>query len=302
MIHRIGISIILGIAILLTFLVIVPLRPVMAFFPLGIYRAQVVKDGLRLAKEKGFNTAVVPAEVSWADKLHALGLKGVFFFAFQKEIGMEPKRWERFNARLKQVISRLKDHPAVLAWYVVDEPDGQGIPVETFCRLYRQVKTWDSKHPFFAVFNVPGRWHRYFPCTDVVGLEPYLVRRGGGYEGPEVVTRQIRRARYDLNRLSLSKQIWVVLQAFEYRYEEAGVPPPFKVPITPIDLEEMFIRALREGVDGVFLYALAWEAGVNPVTKKGYQAWNLLQDRPKLWGFLGDFLGRWEELRRTLAK
>ncbi len=64
----------------------------------------------------------------------------------------------------------------------------------------------------------------------------------------------------------------------------------------------MFVRAVKEGVDGVFLYALAWESGVNPVTKKRYQAWNLLRDRPKLWMFLGDFLGRVDELRRTLGK
>ncbi len=184
---------ILLISFLLVSLVLTQLRPAKAFFPLGIYRAQVVKNGLRLAKEKGFNTAVVPAEVAWADELHRLGMKGVFFFAFQRQTGLQPERLHRFNARLRRVITRLRDHPAVLAWYVVDEPDGQGIPVETFCGLYRKVKTWDSQHPVFTVFNVPGRWHRYFPCTDVVGLEPYLVRRGGGYEGPEVVTRLLDR-------------------------------------------------------------------------------------------------------------
>ncbi len=47
------------------------------------------------------------------------------------------------------------DHPALLAWYISDEPTGHNMPAENLERSYRIVRELDPYHPVTIVFMAP---------------------------------------------------------------------------------------------------------------------------------------------------
>eukprot|EP00656_Telonema_subtile_P004886 TRINITY_DN1222_c0_g1_i1.p1 TRINITY_DN1222_c0_g1~~TRINITY_DN1222_c0_g1_i1.p1 ORF type:complete len:603 (-),score=99.91 TRINITY_DN1222_c0_g1_i1:100-1908(-) len=77
-------------------------------------------------------------------------------------------------ANLTAQIKRFKSHPAVLAWYLADEPDGQGIPAASLKPKYDAIKAADSYHPVAMVFNTAGA-SAYLPVVDLIMVDPYPI-------------------------------------------------------------------------------------------------------------------------------
>ena len=59
---------------------------------------------------------------------------------------------EEKKERLVSEIKAFMDHPALLAWYISDEPNGYKIPPETLEELYSIIKKTDPWHPVSMVF------------------------------------------------------------------------------------------------------------------------------------------------------
>ena len=73
-------------------------------------------------------------------------------------------------------ITTLRDHPALLAWYIADEPNGYGITPDSLEKIYKLIKQLDPWHPVSMVFMAPYLSSRkYANALDIVMADPYPV-------------------------------------------------------------------------------------------------------------------------------
>ena len=55
---------------------------------------------------------------------------------------------------LRVVLARLAQHPAILLWYIADEPDGNGYPAAYTQQIYDTIKSLDPHgRPVAMCFN-----------------------------------------------------------------------------------------------------------------------------------------------------
>ena len=76
---------------------------------------------------------------------------------------------------LRARVSRLKNEPGLLAWYLADEPEGHGDTPELLRQAYRAIKAIDPHHPVYICTNAPGNLIRYRGCADIIGADPYPI-------------------------------------------------------------------------------------------------------------------------------
>ncbi len=82
------------------------------------------------------------------------------------------------NRRLVNEVKAFMNHPALLAWYISDEPNGYKIPPEILEKIYNTVKELDPWHPITMVFMAPFMASRqYASAFDIVMADPYPVPR-----------------------------------------------------------------------------------------------------------------------------
>ncbi len=68
------------------------------------------------------------------------------------------------------------DHPALLAWYIADEPNGYRIEPDSLLKIYNLVRELDPWHPVTIVFMAPFLSSRqYADALDIVMADPYPV-------------------------------------------------------------------------------------------------------------------------------
>ncbi len=80
------------------------------------------------------------------------------------------------RARLINEIKTFRDHPALLAWYISDEPNGYKIPVDSIEQFYNVVKENDPWHPVSIVFMTPFlSSKKYMNAFDIVMADPYPI-------------------------------------------------------------------------------------------------------------------------------
>jgi hypothetical protein len=110
--------------------------------------------------------------------------------------------------RLISEIKTFMDHPALLAWYISDEPNGNKIPPEELDITYRLIKEIDPWHPVSVVFMAPFvASTKYADALDIVMADPYPVPNGSVSQISDV-TRQL------IAEFEGRKPVWIVPQAF----------------------------------------------------------------------------------------
>lgn len=201
------------------------------FFPIGLYH--VPEEKIAEAESLGFNTIVGGScgELSYLEKLRRRDMKAVPLTQF---------------ATLETFMNRRRNDPAILAWYLMDEPDRLERPVADVETAYRILKEADPTRPAFLTI-----WHRrayadYFRHTDILVVDPYPIRTKHPDRPSDfmAVVRAIREAR----RLARGRPVWAVLQSFSWKPEFPRMP-------TPEELRCMLFLALAAGVDGLCLFA-----------------------------------------------
>ncbi len=108
---------------------------------------------------------------------------------------------------LRAEVEAFRDHPALLAWYICDEPTGHGATPEELARIYRVVREVDPYHPVSIVFMAPDRAREYAECMDVVMTDPYVIPNGP----PGAVRWGIQGL---VGEFDAAKAVWLVPQAF----------------------------------------------------------------------------------------
>jgi hypothetical protein len=193
------------------------------FFPFGFYCYSPVYPSLPEEEVvKGFNMIspyqkILPETMNerkaYMDRCAELGMKVHYNLLSVSGGGGVGSRIEGLSdsekrERLISEIKTFRDHPALLGWYISDEPDGTDITPEQLEKIYNTVKENDPWHPVSIVFMSPFLTSRkYSDAMDIVMADPYPV--------PDLpVTRPGDVAGQLRNEFMGKRPFWIVPQAF----------------------------------------------------------------------------------------
>eukprot|EP00939_MAST-03C_sp_MAST-3C-sp1_P000398 g398.t1 len=104
---------------------------------------------------------------------------------------------------LTAIVERFKSHPALFAWYLADEPDGQGIDPSLLKPKYDLIKKIDPAHPISMVFCAGGAAN-FLDALDFIMVDPYPIPNGPASS----ITSAVDQVR------ALGKPVMMVPQAF----------------------------------------------------------------------------------------
>jgi hypothetical protein len=127
------------------------------FFPIGIWVYDAAPGTLDDCKAKGFNT-IVGNGFSPKD-LDAIGARGMYALPFATE----------------EFLSSSVNHPALLAWYVTDEPEGHGLAPEQVKESYDELKKKDPNHPAGLCHFLFDAFDKYKNAVDFTMSDVYPV-------------------------------------------------------------------------------------------------------------------------------
>jgi hypothetical protein len=244
----------------------------------GLWAYTPWDEGIRLVKDSGFSVVVIDGSKSRIETASRLGLKCIVDFKFSKATTQDPALWQKYLGDLRQKVTDLKDYPAIIAWYPVDEPDGTDIPLEYIKQVRTLIRSIDAKRPIFTVFNKPEKWSKYLPFFDILCIDPYLLKRNSaGLPDTTVKVKDwLKKIKSDSRKTKANKPIWITLQGFESVPKIAGNKDWWQE-ITPAVFNATLNIALQENVDGILVYTLASSGSST------YYDWNLPRLKPLLW-------------------
>lgn len=216
------------------------------FFPLGLFSGKVSEKMLAQYVEGPFNV-VMPYARATREDLDLLGAKGLKgFVSLRSEL--LGTAWAKRNnvTRQEQVdeyfiseIDKVKDHPALLCWYVCDERPATEIPDRTHLRgVFART---DPNHPTWAVLDRTYDLREFIPTFDVLGLDPYPIGRRPIAHVTELV-RDAQKAVF--NDIAL----WNVPQAFDWGWfrhnpDEKGLRFPAEKEIANMNWQHIALGA-----------------------------------------------------------
>ncbi|NLX99062.1 MAG: hypothetical protein GXY83_23215 [Rhodopirellula sp.] len=146
-------------------------------------------------------------------------------------------------------VNALKDHPALFAWYMADEPELVPVLPRRAQEIYETVRDADPYHPCIMLNDTIEGIYRYECGGDVLMPDPYpCFLKGGLAAAPIEKTRQFMLAIHDATRGR--KPAWVTPQGFNYGdYGRAGNRGP-----TLTELRNQNYQAVVYGAKGVLWY------------------------------------------------
>ncbi|MBR3820282.1 MAG: hypothetical protein IKJ37_01530 [Kiritimatiellae bacterium] len=230
------------------------------FFPLGMYWLPNLHDvpGGRDGKQLDWYTNgpfnCVIHYTMWGRKeldfCHSIGLKALN--PINRDIraclwGRAKKPYTKEEAK-RELIGRVravKDHPALLGWYIGDELDAASVPYQQ--DLYRIMKSVDDQHP---IYGVQDRTYDLRPFTmtfDVLGLDPYPVCKNP----VSMVTKMMREADVAIFR---TRPHWGVPQTFSWQWFREREQNTERFP-SLAELRSMFWQFIANGANGLLPYA-----------------------------------------------
>jgi hypothetical protein len=152
-------------------------------------------------------------------------------------------------ASIRQRVHDLKDHPAVLSWYIWDEPEGSLVLPERLkgCRDVCAVE--DPYHPCIMLNDSIDGIFKYKDGGDILMPDPYpCFVKGGFAASPIEKVGRFMDACYEAGRGR--KAVWVTPQAFNYGdYGQVNGRCP-----TFTELRNMCYQSVAHGARGFLFY------------------------------------------------
>lgn len=184
------------------------------FLPFGFYTYYPLKEGIIDGEVvNGFNLVSpyhggphspeqLQAIRQYLDRCAAVGMKVNYHLMWSNQAALTPAQWEQLRAE----VEAFRDHPALLSWYIADEPSLEQVP--HLARVFSLVKALDPYHPITVVFY-QGADHakQFLHAMDIVMGDPYPIPHS-----PVTAVSQMADA---LNQaFHWEKPLWIVPQAF----------------------------------------------------------------------------------------
>lgn len=257
------------------------------FFPIGLYglrklpvNGDNLENAVRAVAEGGFNTIHSYTEGRTKE-----------FLDLAQKYGM--KTWTSAKIPDRNFVNTLRNHPAVLAWYVGDDTAMHNTPSEIYDRVdgVRAVDSTritvqaDAMHSGDAVSS----YRPFVKVTDGFLPEIYPVYKPTPVPYPQCVAHTIRdmkRFRYDVKESGddAPHAIWPIIQYFRGWSSWKRFP-------TRDELFAMSFAALAHGAHGITFYT--YGGVVNPAQNKDNHG---ASDTPETWCNMTNLAWRIREL------
>jgi len=231
------------------------------FFAIGMYcvpepdMAILAQSGFNLVQTYGWEHKWVWDEGrEWLDAVQACGMKAI--------VGL-PRSAVREMATDALIgrLERYRKHPAVIAWQVMDEPEGEEAE-QYMMHAYKLVKEHGGGWPAATVVH---RWKNvapFMPYVDIMQADHYPVPpipigwfAGTGVRGVKVYADLAREASGG------RKPFWYVAQAFDCSIGKAKgfeVPAEWHRPPNRTEIRAMTYTAIASGARGILYWCLPW--------------------------------------------
>lgn len=215
------------------------------FFPLGIYIITPAEKDIDQISNAGFNCLLPYAAVNvkTLDYIHSKDLKVVY--CLQNKIP-GPKHPEKKPA-FDKAINELKQHPAIMAWYINDE-----IPLSRLPELIdrRQLfEAADPSRPTLTVLCQSNEIRYYLPSLDVVGTDPYPIPKKPAFVAADWTGRTVEGA---MN----CHAVWQVPQLFNWaaHRNDKKIKKEYRAPNYQ-EIRGMSWLCIANGANGLLYYS-----------------------------------------------
>ena len=191
------------------------------------------------------------------DRLHAAGIMLKLYPYYRPVPGEDPfdaagrsqgKLNNRQKELLKEFVTKVGKHPAVIAWYVADEPEGHGHNEDWYVDLQKFMEEIDPYHPTtICNYGIPGQKRFYVGC-DILFPDTYPNYFQDG------TTELGRRSTYDhAIHASKLRPAWHCLHGFDWGKRNSR-DSHSKAP-TYDELRQQLYSSFLGNVKGVTYYA-----------------------------------------------
>ncbi len=271
-------------------------------FPCGFYGAPDDEDRTRPIADAGYNAVLTYNSNpewcrKWLDLCQRLGLWGIVHL---------PRPFvDKFDEdKLREAIRVVKNHPALLAYYLIDEPSPSQANEKPgdLKRVYDVLCDEDPYHPVTICINVPANEALYLDCYDVVMIDVYPVTFS-----PRPLTDIADRMDHAWKSTAGRKPVWFIPQTFGYDVVEGLDRDPTWLTPTPAQERVMQYLSLAHGARGSIAYCYHVYTGYDAEAKKaGKWPWKLggylPEKQPALWGSLVDLGADYRALQQALVQ
>ncbi len=228
------------------------------FYPLGMFANGISAKVLETYTNGPFNCVMPynPVNRSALDACQAAGVMAfgsrssvIFGSYWGKRLGLDTQeKVEEFHS--KEVLS-LRDHPALLGWYMFDEAPGTEIPArKRLCELYRE---WDPEHLLWAIQCRTDDLRDFMQATDVMGIDSYPL----GYQGhtaDQVLDDPTRITRKCLELTFGAMPFWNAPQSYSWSWLKCDWCPGARFP-TMAEMRNMNWQHIAAGANGIISYS-----------------------------------------------
>lgn len=204
--------------------------------------------------ERPWNDQTIAREQEWMD---AAAQHGMYCWPFLHELASVAPQDAKREARLRDVISRFKNHPGLLVWKGADEPEWGKLPLGPLVRAYQIIKELDPHHPIVTIQAPRGTVESLRPynaASDIIGEDIYPVGYPPGAHS--LLANKTLSLVGDHTRIIMEAAdgklpVWMVLQI-----SWSGVLKPGKTLRMPTFPEERFMtyQAIINGARGILYF------------------------------------------------
>ncbi len=219
------------------------------FFPLGTYWGGVSPEHMAIYTKSPFNCIMPYADIGrgGADLAWSNGIRVIYSVKDLYPGHGKIKTSDEARQTITRKVTELKDHPAIIAWYINDE-----LPI-TMCDELSAHRRWleelDPGRPTWAVLYQVDQLRDYLPTFDVAGADPYPIGRH-----PVALARDW--ARTTREATFGSRAVWMVPQIFDWAsYNKTDQSGHKQRPPTLDEMRCMAWSCIAEGANGLIFYS-----------------------------------------------
>ena len=218
------------------------------FFPLGCYFGGVSEEDLAIYADSAFNCLMPYASISREalDQCQNKNIKVLYSVKDNFRTLAASSEQDGID-RTRRMVEKVKDHPAIIAWYINDE-----LPLSMIRELTDRrdlLEELDPGRPAWVVLYQVNEIRGYIPTFDVIGTDPYPIpNRPASVAGDGAI--KTNRAVFGLHAL------WQVPQIFDWAsYKKTDEEKKANRPPTLEEMRGMFWMHIAAGANGLVAYS-----------------------------------------------
>lgn len=199
---------------------------------------------------------------------------------------------------IARMVSELSDHPALLLWYLYDEPYPSKQPVWNHAQSYRLIKRLNPRRPVVTLPNHVEAMITFAPFSDIVWTDRYpFTASGRDAISIAPIAAHIQSYRQILDDMGMDKPVWTVVQVHDNqtiphlrREMDLDLPTAGEYRPTESEIRAQSHVALANG-SGSLVYYWAPDDWINMKT-----------DVPEVWASFSKVLHELAELDEVLTR